>query len=125
MNIDAAKVGRVGVPLKSQTPAAKRRWGAPLNQPMVQWQGRRVWLIGASSGIGLACAKALHAAGAHVVISARELGVVAEWADTCKQQGHAVGLLPLDVTDPLQVRYAMRQVVAMGPLDMVLYCAGH
>jgi NAD(P)-dependent dehydrogenase (short-subunit alcohol dehydrogenase family) len=125
MNLDVAKIGHSSVPMGPLTSPVRRRWGAPFNQPMVQWQGRRVWLIGASSGIGLACAKALHAAGAHVVISARELGVVSEWADECKKQGHPIALLPLDVTDALQVRYAMRQVVAMGPLDMVLYCAGH
>ena len=103
----------------------KRRWGAPMNQPIQNWQGRRVWLVGASSGIGLACAKALHAAGAQVIVSARDLGTLSEWAATCKSQGLPVELLSLDVTDALQVKYVARQVAAGGKLDFLLYCAGH
>ena len=85
---------------------AKRRWGAPMNQPIQNWQGRRVWLVGASSGIGLACAKAMQAAGAHVIVSARDLGTLSEWAEVCKTKGLPVALMSLDVTDALQVKYA-------------------
>jgi NAD(P)-dependent dehydrogenase (short-subunit alcohol dehydrogenase family) len=125
MSLQAAKVGASGVPTVSTVAPVRRRWGAPLNQPMRNWQGRRVWLVGASSGIGLACAKALHAAGAKVVISARDLGLLSEWAEACNQQEVTVELLTLDVTDALQVKYAMRQVAANGRLDLLLYCAGH
>ena len=125
MSLQAAKVGASGVPTVSTAAPVRRRWGAPLNQPMRNWQGRRVWLVGASSGIGLACAKALQAAGAKVVISARDLGLLSEWAEACNQQEVTVELLTLDVTDALQVKYAMRQVAANGPLDLLLYCAGH
>ena len=31
----------------------------PFNPPVADWKGRSVWLVGASSGIGLACAQAL------------------------------------------------------------------
>jgi NADP-dependent 3-hydroxy acid dehydrogenase YdfG len=96
-----------------------------MNQPIQNWQGRRVWLVGASSGIGLACAKALQAAGAHVTVSARDLGTLSDWAAVCKTQGLPVELMSLDVTDALQVKYVARQVAAAGPLDFVLYCAGH
>jgi NAD(P)-dependent dehydrogenase (short-subunit alcohol dehydrogenase family) len=125
MSLQAAKVGASGVPTASTAAPVRRRWGAPLNQPMRNWQGRRVWLVGASSGNVLACAKALHAAGAKVVISARDLGLLSEWAEACNQQEVTVELLTLDVTDALQVKYAMRQVAANGPLDLLLYCAGH
>lgn len=38
-----------------------------LNPRIHYWQGRRVWLVGASSGIGRATAALLHARGAQVV----------------------------------------------------------
>ena len=125
MNLDVAKIGQDTVPVQPHTNPVKRRWGEPLNSPMVRWQGKRVWLIGASSGIGLACAKALYAAGANVVISARDLAGVSQWAEQSKRQEQMVTLLPLDVTDAPQVRETLRQVAALGPLDMVLYSAGH
>jgi len=125
VSLQAAKIE---VPQTSTlTPSfpVKRRWGAPLNAPIQDWRGQRVWLVGASSGIGLACAKALHAAGAQVIVSARDLGTLSEWAATCKSQGLPVELLSLDVTDALQVKYVARQVAAGGKLDFLLYCAGH
>jgi NADP-dependent 3-hydroxy acid dehydrogenase YdfG len=125
MSLQAAKMTP---PVDSTTPpvaSAKRRWGAPMNQPIQNWQGRRVWLVGASSGIGLACAKAMQAAGAHVIVSARDLGTLSEWAAVCKAKGLPVALMSLDVTDALQVKYVARQVAAGGSLDLVLYCAGH
>ena len=92
---------------------------------MLDWQGKRVWLVGASSGIGLACAKALLEQGAHVVVSARELGPLGDWAKQVLQQGGKLELLALDVTDALQVKHVARQVAQGGPLHMLLYCAGH
>jgi NADP-dependent 3-hydroxy acid dehydrogenase YdfG len=125
MSLQTAKMTPpVDSTIASRAPA-KRRWGAPMNQPIQNWQGRRVWLVGASSGIGLACAKALQAAGAHVTVSARDLGTLSEWAAVCKTQGLPVELMSLDVTDALQVKYVARQVAAAGTLDFVLYCAGH
>ncbi len=41
------------------------------NPTFTDWQGKSVWLVGASSGIGEATATALHAAGARVFVSAR------------------------------------------------------
>ena len=112
-----------GVPSKAVN--IPRRFGQPFNQPLQDWRGKRVWLVGASSGIGLACAQALQAAGAHVVISARELGALSEWARQSESEGKRLELYPLDVTDSLQVKYVTRQVAAQGTIDMLLYCAGH
>ena len=37
---------------------------SPMNPTITDWRGLRVWLVGASSGIGEATASALHALGA-------------------------------------------------------------
>ena len=67
----------------------------PLNHRINQWHGRRVWVVGASSGIGAALAQALLQAGARVVLSARSASGLAQVA-----AGHPLAeVLPLDVTD--------------------------
>ena len=92
-----------------------------LNQKITDWQGRRVWLVGASTGIGLACAQALRAAGAQVVVSARKPQAVLDWAaqDSCVQWR------ALDVCDPARVQATAHALLAEGPLDMVVYAAGY
>lgn len=107
-------------PQAMHPPTAPRRW-YQLNTPMVDWSGRRVWLVGASSGIGLACAQALRAAGAQVTVSARQPQQVQAWA----AQDAGVRWLPLDVTRVDDVQAAAREVLASGPLDLVVYCAGY
>lgn len=93
----------------------------PFNPPITDWHGRSVWLVGASSGIGLACAEALHAAGARVCVSARQAALLQDFADR-----HPGALaLPLDVTDASAVKQAAAQVQTQHGLDVVIYCAGY
>ncbi len=92
-----------------------------LNPAIGQWKGRRVWLVGASSGIGRALAVQLHALGAEVWLSARKADALE--AFTAEHPGsHA---LPLDVTDAAAVQAAFNTLTAAGPLDLMCYCAGH
>ncbi len=95
----------------------------PLNPPMADWQGRWVWIVGASSGIGRATAAALQARGAHVVVSARQAAALEDFART--HPGSVA--LPLDVTEAPAMRQAARRVIELagGPPALVLYCAGH
>ncbi len=91
------------------------------NPTLRDWTGKTAWLIGASSGIGLATAQALHARGARVAVSARQAGALAEFV-----QAHPGAVaLPLDATDPQALREAAGQLMASGGLDLVAYCAGH
>ena len=92
----------------------------PMNDPIANWQGQTVWLIGASSGIGQATAHALHAQGAAVVVSARSAAALNAFVDA---HPGAVAL-PLDVSDAASVHQAAQTVFATGRLDRVLICAG-
>lgn len=90
------------------------------NPRIAQWAGRRVWIIGASSGIGRATASLLHARGAQVTVSARGVEALTEF--TKRHPGSAA--LPVDSTDALAVQEAAHKLLAAGPLDLVCYCAG-
>jgi NAD(P)-dependent dehydrogenase (short-subunit alcohol dehydrogenase family) len=92
-----------------------------LNPRINDWSGRRVWLVGASSGIGRATAHALHAQGAHVIVSARDVAALQEFVD----QHAGAQTVPLDVTDAPAVKHAAQALLDQGPLDAVVYCAGH
>ena len=100
--------------------AAKRSW-LQLNTPITHWHGRRVWLVGASTGIGLACAQALREAGAMVVVSARTPQGVDNWA----AQDPLVQWRPLDVAVNADVQATTRAILSEGPLDLVVYAAGY
>jgi NAD(P)-dependent dehydrogenase (short-subunit alcohol dehydrogenase family) len=93
-----------------------------LNPCITEWSGQVCWLVGASTGIGRATAEQLHAAGATVVVSARNAAALEEFAHS-RDRGHA---LPLDATDHEAVRAAARKIIDQhGRIDLVMYCAGH
>ena len=93
----------------------------PLNPPITDWPGRRVWIVGASTGIGRALAERLHELGARVAVSARSAPALQEFA-----AAHPGTLaLPLDATDRDAMRQAQSQITqALGGLDVAVYCAG-
>jgi short-subunit dehydrogenase len=92
-----------------------------LNPSLPPWPDCRVWLIGASTGIGAATARRLLAEGARVAISARQTERLSEVA-----AGHANARVePLDFTDSTQVAAAWQRIrVAWGGVDLVLVVAG-
>ncbi|NYF98640.1 SDR family NAD(P)-dependent oxidoreductase [Janibacter cremeus] len=82
--------------------------------------GQRVWLVGASSGIGAALAEELHHRGAQVAISARRPERLAEVS-----RGR-FATVPLDVIDRAATRAAAQDVrSALGQIDTVIWCAGY
>jgi NAD(P)-dependent dehydrogenase (short-subunit alcohol dehydrogenase family) len=108
-------------PDAAQPRAVSRAWFSALNPPQRQWQGRRVWVVGASSGIGRATAVALHREGARVIVSARSVAALEEFT-----AGHSGAIaIAVDASNREAMRHAAQKVLASGPLDMVLYCAGY
>ena len=89
-----------------------------------QLAGRRALITGSSAGIGLALAEALAQAGAHVVLNGRTATKVTSAADTLKAQGLSVSTSVFDVTDADQVREAVDQIEAEGPIDILVNNAG-
>jgi len=91
-----------------------------LNPKIRGWRGQRVWVIGASTGIGAAVARDLIDAGARVALSARSrdrLDAIAKGTDAI--------VAPLDVTDRAAVLDAAKKVCdALGALDLVIVVAG-
>ncbi|MBC7471185.1 MAG: SDR family NAD(P)-dependent oxidoreductase [Ramlibacter sp.] len=96
-------------------------WFGPLNPPLREWQGRAVWIVGASTGIGRATASALHRAGARVIVSARSAHGLQEFASLHP----GAFTVAMDAADRAAVQRAAQSVLASGPLDTVLYCAGY
>jgi short-subunit dehydrogenase len=93
----------------------------PLNPPLPQWNACRVWVIGASTGIGAATARSLLSQGARVAVSARNADLLAQVA-----AGSPRALIePLDFTDSTQVSAAWERVrKAWNGVDLVLVVAG-
>lgn len=111
-----------------QSPDPTRMRGAPLlrsgwtmNPRISDWKGRRVWVIGASSGIGAETARKLLALGARVALSARKAEALHEIA-----AGHRDALVvPLDVTRHEQVLAARDELFdTWQGIDLVLIVAG-
>lgn len=106
---------------KQRPDAAPRARGWAMNPRVREWQGLRVWVIGASTGIGAETARLLLARGARVALSARNAAALEGVA-----AGHAQALvLPLDVTDRAGVAAAHERVLsAWQGIDLVLVVAG-
>ena len=92
-----------------------------MNSQIKNWHGQRVWVIGASSGIGAETARALQARGARLALSSRNAQALQQLA------GHHAGtlVLPLDITDHASVVDAQQQILAQwSGIDLVLIVAG-
>lgn len=93
----------------------------PLNPRITDWCGKRVWIIGASTGIGEALARSLAGQGARLVLSARGAQRLEALADSLP--GSAA--LPVDLSDSVAFpAAAQRAADILGGLDVVVFNAG-
>ena len=90
-----------------------------MNPKITDWSGKRVWLVGASSGIGAALARELAGRGARLALSARSVDKLRALAIE-----NAL-LLPCDATDTASLATARASLLAAWRgIDLVIYLAG-
>jgi short-subunit dehydrogenase len=92
-----------------------------MNKLIRDWVGQRVWIIGASSGIGAALAAALLERGAHVALSARR----AEALHALVADRREARVLAFDFNDDAAFAAASDDLFkAWGGIDLVVFSAG-
>jgi NADP-dependent 3-hydroxy acid dehydrogenase YdfG len=92
-------------------------------QGIEHFSGKRVWVIGASSGIGEACAKALLLKGAKVALSSRRAERLNQIALNGANDQTLV--IPLDVTNDAQLQNGYQTILsAWDGIDLLLFVSG-
>lgn len=80
----------------------------------------RIWIIGASDGIGAALAREYAAEGAQLILSARSRQPLEDLANAIAGE-HIV--LPVDISDRAQLEDAAKEIAQIGPLDCIINMA--
>jgi short-subunit dehydrogenase len=92
-----------------------------MNPRLQDWHERRVWVIGASSGIGAALARELRGRGAKLALSARNV----EALQLIVADDVSALVLPFDITQSTGALQARDEILAKwGGVDLVLVVAG-
>ncbi len=92
----------------------------------MNWEGKCVWITGASSGIGRAAATEWARLGADVILSSRRQQALEEVTSTwtAEEQRRAL-VLPLDLGEPALIPALAKQALAWkGKIDVVVHCGG-
>ena len=88
-------------------------------------KGKVVWITGASSGIGLALAKAYAQKGACLIVSARRSGLLEEFQNQLPNPKDCC-VLPLDLRNHEQASQWVRQALDFkGHIDILINNAGN
>ena len=88
-------------------------------------EGRHAVVTGGGRGIGLATAKALAEAGAHVSITDIDQGLLEDARAQLSASGHVINVAQLDVTDSDAVSHIAARLAAPGrPVDVLIANAG-
>ena len=92
---------------------------------MGRWNNQIVWVTGASSGIGKACAESWARRGATVVLSARKAETLDAVASPLRDNGADVHVVTLDLSDSDSLQAVAQHVEEkIGPVDVMVHCGG-
>ena len=92
---------------------------------MGRWNNQIVWVTGASSGIGKACAESWARRGATVVLSARKAETLDAVAAPLKDNGADVHVVTLDLSNSDSLQAVAQHVEEkIGPVDVMVHCGG-
>jgi gluconate 5-dehydrogenase len=86
--------------------------------------GQRALVTGSSQGIGIAIARGLAGAGAHVIVNGRDAAKTAAAAQKLAAEGLPVSAAAFDVTDPGAVQAAVARLEGEAPIDILVNNAG-
>jgi len=85
------------------------------------FQGKVVWITGASSGIGEALAKRFAAAGSRLILSARRESELNRVAQLCHGAA-SISILPLDLSKPESMAEAVDRAISReGAVDVMIH----
>ena len=91
------------------------------SMPSLRLDGMKALVTGASSGIGLGCAVALAEAGAHVILSARNVKTLSQVVDAIQAKELSAEAMMLDIT---KINLTRRTILNNGPFDILVNSAG-
>lgn len=81
---------------------------------------KTIFITGTSSGLGKAAVHLFHSRGWNVIATMRNTDKGKDFEDL-----ERVTVLPLDITDPEQIKTAVAQAVALGDVDVVVNNAAY
>ncbi|MFD2531249.1 SDR family oxidoreductase [Gracilimonas halophila] len=91
----------------------------------MNYQGKTIWITGASSGIGEAFARAFHKEGANLILSSRREDTLLEVKESLGNDTSTVKIVTLDLTDtesfPIKAKEA---ISAFGQIDVLINNGG-
>jgi enoyl-[acyl-carrier protein] reductase III len=91
---------------------------------MVDFQGRRALVTGASRGLGAELARSLARAGAHVFLNYRKNELAAEAVRlSIEADGGSAALLPANLIEPKEIRSMFAEISETGGLDFLIHNA--
>jgi dehydrogenase/reductase SDR family member 7B len=96
-----------------------------INQTQYFMKGKRIWITGASSGIGEALAKAFALQGANLILSARNESELYRVKAACSQNAKEIMVVPMDVSQHEEVFKTAEKILnQVGKIDILINNAG-